>query len=213
MSDKRYETREDVNLRLNNTICRYKDEFGIVNTGEKGTLVVFQPYSAKGHAGQASVLDANDASLLITSPSLGYMQYSDYRCAYVTRVPVRRQRQGLSSDNLNMFYVDGNDSGDFRNAFGSSRFFAMLYNSYPTMKEVSALFKNAAIVGENTCSFALSRSFAVASKKGKQYTLLRNNVEVGSIDLETGQTVLTPYWDGDSILIGDIERELKQNHA
>lgn len=210
MSDPRYATRDDINLRLNNTVVMYKNRFGFVQLADSGLSVCFREYSEEGAASRQVTVDANSPELVINSPSLGYAQLNSYNTFYATRTPIRRQKQGLAADNLSFWHVDGEllrGSNDF---FGSAPFFSMLYGKYMPKKAIMSLMVKSE---KDDCapkspSFALSKSFACVGSDLAAVRLLRANTEIGVLSMKGGFIKLHQFWEGDSIILENIATEL-----
>lgn len=205
MSEKKYLTRDDIHLRLSGVVLKYKNSFGYSSLADEGMNIRFTPYTETGSSGQDMLIDANSPDLDIASPPLGYMQVNANTAAYVTRAPVRRQKQGLSTENISAWVVNGTNIREFNPYYCSREFFHMLYEKYPTRKDILKTLGKA-VLGY---SFCLSKSFAL-SVESNSLILYRTNTPIGTIDVVNNFIQLYPYWEGDSILIADIERELSE---
>lgn len=95
-NDARYPTAHDVALRLNKTIVRWKGQPVFVHGLNDGTQVILWDMHPSG---QTFIVDANDSRLDISSPNLGFFMYGS-KAFYVTRRPIRSQRQGLDVERL-----------------------------------------------------------------------------------------------------------------
>lgn len=93
---KRYESSADVALRLHGTIAKYKDEwyYCFIEEGSTRLFLYDNPSGTK-----KAIVDANDENLVLTSPTLGYIEYEGL-AYFVQRTPVRRQKQQIAAENL-----------------------------------------------------------------------------------------------------------------
>lgn len=95
-----YWSREDVRMRLNRTICMHKGVPVYVTVDEhgpsEGNMVETWPLgSSKG----PTYVDYTDDNFEYKAPPLGYAFWKG-RAHYISRLPERRQRQGLTVDSL-----------------------------------------------------------------------------------------------------------------
>lgn len=92
----RYDTPNDVSMRLDATICRYKGIPVYLRHYEALTLMAYD-MQHPGSTNEVKV-QANDTELDIESPPCGYFM-SGNKLLFLERLTLRRQHQGLSSRN------------------------------------------------------------------------------------------------------------------
>lgn len=95
-------TKEDLNMRLDSTICMYQDAPVYVRTdlesADPNAIVIYE--MGKLNRYYKKILVTSDEFSLAPLP-LGYINLNE-NCCYVSRIPERRQKQGLSSQNLHI---------------------------------------------------------------------------------------------------------------
>lgn len=101
----RYPNANDVHMRLNGCLVRYKDiPYYCVSSQDNDGMHVLL-YSLGKMTPKHSV-HSSDVELDVSSVPLGYVNYSD-EAYFMQRIPMRRQRQGVSSGNTNVCKVGG----------------------------------------------------------------------------------------------------------
>lgn len=181
MADK-YLSRNDVSLRLNNCVGIYKGEFCRIFVPERDdaapTHVILRKLTTNDLL-ISRTIDANTDALVVSGLPLGYMTDENGPTWYVSRVPVRRQSEGINSANLVMSRVDTpRISGQVGNGTISSKGFEkMLKGEYRPFDEVKAIALEAPV----GWSEAISRSCALL-KTRKGVSLFFENSLVGFFD-------------------------------
>lgn len=100
---RRYDNPNDVSMRLSGTYLRYKGKCYYADY--HGDFNV-QLYAAKSNGDPYDgikpfkIVDANDPELDISSAPLGYCNLPGHGPVYLSRPPERRQRQGVTPQNL-----------------------------------------------------------------------------------------------------------------
>lgn len=92
----RYTSEHDVIMRLNQTYLRYKG-IPVWVEGVEGRKVRLYALQG-GHLEHVETVSANSEDLVIKAEPLGNMRMTN-SWAYTTRLPYRKQKQGLSSNN------------------------------------------------------------------------------------------------------------------
>jgi len=104
---RRYDSGEDVHMRLNNSIVRYKTR--PVRVLQHQGLTINLVDLVTGDLAVANI-SANSPDLDISSPPLGYANVSG-NLVYVSRCPARKQKQGILMDEL-MYHRDPKELGE-----------------------------------------------------------------------------------------------------
>lgn len=95
-------TPEDLDLRLNNTICRYKGHPYYVQTGRadgRNSYPKISLYKLDGTMSRPINVDHTSDEFDDSSPPLGYMNYNN-QAIYLKRVPHRLQNQGVRQESI-----------------------------------------------------------------------------------------------------------------
>lgn len=160
-----YETAEEVRFRLEDTVVLYDNrpvyitrvaggEDNVVE-GKKEIARVFirkLPIEAKDKETRKFL---SSRKFDLTPFKMGYMNYKK-SAVFVSRRPIRQNRQGLSSGNVSYTLWDGNRAEiDFIDLIGSEDFVKMIDGVYPDFNEAREMLES----GEFN-SVAVSRSFA-----------------------------------------------------
>lgn len=148
--DNRYDSAEDVNMRLNHSVVKYEDKFFYVSCDGMNIILTHLVTNTPIHR-----ISANSAKLDVSSPELGYVNLRVP--AFISRMPVRRQKQGCAVENLS-FRQHGRSVVDVVNAatFRSQEFLDMLEGKYP---------KFAQCLTSPNKSYAFHRDFLVEKFK------------------------------------------------
>lgn len=171
-----YGTREEAERRLHGTIIGFDGvPVTVVEiTGRTAIRVGFVRHPFTGNTEYAE-LDDPRFNRFETLP-LGFVNYFDrttgMNTAFAERLPVRRQKQGLSNENLNVSTLVGGLRLDYSRVTASEAFAEMTAGVYPTMD--AAL--EAMVPGS---SVAVSRDFALRQAEGGLVSLFCRREEVG----------------------------------
>lgn len=180
---KEYYSKEDAAMRLHGTICMYDGSPVYVDATSPGSTDPGKVFIY--HLGDAiklgkgyKVVDYRDDKFVYKSPPLGYMFYEN-KARYVSRIPDRKQRQGLSVDVVRVNpYPEYNDSH-----FTSQAMSDCILGKYHTLTQAESLVNNGvhsvpisrrlAIVRERRGVTALAfRGRTIGYKEGDSYRLL-----------------------------------------
>jgi hypothetical protein len=142
----RYETDRDVNIRLNGCILRYKGQ--PVQLSLAGQLKVFwaalgEPFTDK------QVIHSSDEYLDISSPPLGYVNQGGY-VFYVSRIPHRKFKQGVCSDNVHIIHENPATRGHYRHpnrVILTPGMVNTINGVYPSLEEALGGFRDRDIQG------------------------------------------------------------------
>lgn len=129
-----YFSQEDVQMRFNRTICRYKKEPVYVEVNIRDPLNVVKitsiPQKGPNAFRQFQVL-TTDPDFVHRSPELGYVNYKWRNlndAYYFVRAPKRMQQQGLSHNNVDALNEHG---PSFSDVWTSEMFRNMIVGVYP----------------------------------------------------------------------------------
>lgn len=180
MADK-YLSRNDVSLRLNGCVGVYKGEFCRILLPERedapATHVILRKLVTNDLLVRSAV-DANTEDLVVTGLPLGYMTAGN-NTYYVSRTPVRRQNEGISTANLVLTRIETprNPSAMPNSLMCSAGFENMLKGVYRPFDTVKATALEAPV----GWSEAIHRSCALL-KTRKGVSLFFENNLVGFFD-------------------------------
>lgn len=124
-----YLTRDDVHMRLDNTACMYGKKWYYMRTAEREAVADFHVmagYELGKPARNPVMIDVRDKDFCCKSPVLGYMNYGG-ETYYISRIPDRRQKQGLNQQSL----ISTNGWGPGGNYINTAEFKDMLVGKYP----------------------------------------------------------------------------------
>jgi len=124
-----YLTRDDVHMRLNNSVCMFGKKWYYIKTRDRDDDVDFHIVHGyelgKGMRNSTSI-DVRDKDFDCKSPVLGYMNYNN-TCYYLSRIPDRKQKQGLNIDTI----ISNEPRGLVFNYITTEQFRNMLMDKYP----------------------------------------------------------------------------------
>lgn len=183
-----YYSQEDCMMRLNRTLCRYKGEpvYVEVYPDDPTNTVRLTPVPYDAKKRRALTIKTTDPGFVHKSPELGYVNYTwgDKRDAfYYARSPKRKQQQGLSSANVDVF----NEHGPrFSDVWLSKEFRDTIVGVYPSyeyaLKTVMegdvkgvAIHRSACIRridGHNVCLFFKERMVAMYHPRMQCFNVL-----------------------------------------
>lgn len=180
--DPRYTNREDVSRRLNDSIVKFKDTFYYATSDrERDTLelTLFGLDSGK----PVHKVDANSPDLDISSPELGYCHcHGPETAVFIRRAPYRRQKQGVSNENLTYtLHKEGTRRGLGNDLVINKYFKEMLDGKYKPYSDCLAYFNDEKNKDKTSC-LAFSRDFAIGKETSKGPLILYyQNVRIGEI--------------------------------
>lgn len=191
-SDARYVNSGDVQLRLNQCIAFYRGcpylLLPVENTTNVKLGAVYRGHEAPD---LNKVVSANDPELDTSSPELGWFEYEN-NFYYAARAPVRRQKQGISRDNVSIFL---GEKDLMRNAgigtlLFTKGFYKMLLNDYQTLPDsISRIRRAKALVSSDVYGdqndakrVAFSKKFAIEKRDDVSYFLRFGTRVVGAFD-------------------------------
>lgn len=129
-----YYSQEDAQMRLNRTICRYKGlpvYVEVYNEDPTNTLrLSVLPLNHNVRRVTFKIL-STDPDFVHRSPELGYLNHKwgdEYNAWYYSRSPKRKQQQGLSAGNVDVFNAHG---PHFSDVSLSQCFCDMIVGVYP----------------------------------------------------------------------------------
>jgi len=123
---------------------------------------------------------------------VGYVNKTNLLCEYITRMPVRRYKQGLCGDNLN---IPRKLAYSTARLFPDEGFASMLKGEYPSFKEViKTLLASHSVNPDVSYKKAFHRQLAVSYSSAEKMLLHYRGAPIGRI--EDGVVFLTPknYW-------------------
>ena len=132
-----YFSQEDVQMRLNRTLCRYNGEPVYVEVYMDDPLNLVRltpiPYN-QNQRGKLRVL-TTDKGFVHRSPELGYINYpwgAKADAFYYVRSPKRKQQQGLSAANVDVLTKHG---PPFSDIWMTENFRNLIVNVYPKYED------------------------------------------------------------------------------
>jgi hypothetical protein len=170
--------REKITSRLNGTVCLYKNEPVLVETRNHKDKKTVSILSLEG---EPSEVDYTSDDFSYTFGVIGYVNHLG-TASYLTRIPVRRWKQGLSETNVNVLNSKGFSA---RTLLKSKGFSDMIKNKYPSLK------KAAEELSSGRCeSIAVSHNFAFITEGIDFYSLEYRGRKIGEASIlneETGE--------------------------
>lgn len=152
---------KDLGLKLNDTICRYDGEPVYIRTTD-GRLCLYRLTDTNTYF---TVIKGTDEKLDVSSPALGYTQYRN-KVYYLSRVPVRRTKQGLATNAISLTPLGAQDNpygkGMATQVVFQQGFIDMVVGKYPTLENaMKALRADHAKNPKESSQIAISRSIAL----------------------------------------------------
>lgn len=167
LKDLRYETAADVSSRLGRSIVRYKGQPVWAEYADDGGLNLNLTNVISGD--RFNGIHSSDEDIDVRAFQTGYVN-TPRRAYYATRVPSRRPKQGLATDNCVWWYFDTQQNTRRSCPIGrgditSKYFFEMLNEKYPSLEDCIKKIKNMKPkfddMGDVTPSAAFSRKLAI----------------------------------------------------
>ena len=146
---------EDLVSNFNGTICRYKDVPVIVEALGNNYLNLRDLLTND----VLSKIRSTDPLFDISTPPLGYAQYSESQVVYVTRQPKRMWKQGLTDENIKAVTLPKGNNRVDNIIFNiqSTSGFKMMSKNYPSFKTSMQLLAKSG----NPIEIAISNSCAL----------------------------------------------------
>lgn len=168
---------DDLTTILHNTVIRYRKKPVFVKEVDGRELWLTSLENPKEKANPVSL---SDLEIDFTPVPLGFVNFNKY-AYYITRVPSRQYKQGLSTGNIAIEAVEENHDTIFgiqtlQNVCNKS-LAACILGRYPCLEQA---IKD---VVEGAKSVAFSRQFAI----DEHFDLLFKTERVGSVNGETGE--------------------------
>lgn len=161
----KYETAEEVKFRLENTVVMYDGDpvyitsVGNVDVEDKAEIarVFYQPlpYNQRNKAIRKYL---SSKKFDLAPFKMGYMNHGG-EAIFVSRLPVRQNRQGLSQGTTVFKDIRGRNAEqmNFAAMLSAPGFVEMVHGKYPSFKDAGTL-----LADKESSSVAISRSFAFA---------------------------------------------------
>lgn len=172
----RFPTRHDVDLRLAGTLVKWKGSIYYCNCTPGTDEPRVNLYDPTNYSNTVVVgLNPNDPELNVNDYTIGYFQYNLDRALFLSRVPLRQQKQGLYRSALYYTSVGSSKHDNLpQSVFQNKGFLSMLIGVYePVSKSIEVLKKRGA-----EASRALSEDFAV-ERTTKGFVLYYRNTLIG----------------------------------
>jgi hypothetical protein len=160
----KYETQEEITFRLTNSIVTYDGKpvyisrvsYPEAEDGKEIARVYFYEIPHKNGGAREVRKFLSSRKFDLATPRMGYMNHQR-QAVYVSRRPVRQQRQGLTNDTLVTVGPDGRgvEGVNLNNLVNAQGFADMFANKYPSFDEAGDLLNDGL-----TSSVAVSRKFA-----------------------------------------------------
>lgn len=195
----KYETHEEITMRLQNTIVLYDKEPVYItriqaggqegDDGKEIARVYFRSLPFTGKDGKAEVRKYLSSRNFDLSPfKMGYFNHKG-EAHYASRAPVRQNKQGLSDNSVSFTDYAGRNSRNmgFATMVASQGFVDMVHNKYPSFKEAGDLLGD-----KDTSSVAISRSFAFHIDHDLDALLLRHKGVKCGIAMKSDKALKIP---------------------
>jgi hypothetical protein len=188
MEEIKYLNEEDVRRRLDRTIVRYKDK--VVLCVLIGGTVVRLKNCSNGRV--VIDTDANDPDIDIGSPPLGYVFGGDNGAFYVSRLPVRKYQQGISTANVKIEKDDNPIQNmhllipqDMFQGFTLKQLTNTILGEYPSYKDA---LKN---IRAGSPAIPFSRRYCISRQSADTILLRHRTNTIGVVDRD-GTVLLNP---------------------
>jgi hypothetical protein len=169
---KAYYQQSDAKMRLDGTVCLYDGKPVHVQVMDTKDMVRICPIDKVYtlHPAQWEQVKYTDDKFSYKSPPLGYVN-SNGKATYLTRIPDRKQRQGLTLDIITTRpkMLPGYS---FEQSFYTQGYIDCVLNKYPTLDEALALLEKgkaeAVAISRSTALSFLGRNVVGLNYKGRQ---------------------------------------------
>lgn len=179
---------KDVDGALSNTICRYQ---GVPVLVKAFDAKIVELYTLRDESQYIKAVKHDDEELDISTPPLGYAQVRKNQVTYVTRVPLRRWKQGIHADNIKTSSLPNSQLPNRGVSVMTKVFEDMIVGRYPRMEDCIQELIKMKEYGEK----AISRDCALSINKGVINVFFKND-PVGIIPMKEAlkprPTVLVP---------------------
>lgn len=185
----RYLTGDDVFMRLDGGLVKYLGEPYMAHSN--GKKVNLTSLLTKGFV---ETVDANSTLLDISAIEIGYVNHK-HTVLYVTRMPIRKQKQTTSYCNT-IYYKLGESSGRpfAYDAFFSQGVYDAIKGNYKSFKEVIG------VLAESPGAIAISNRFALQKTEKEASTRVYfENSLIGDVNAD-GDVMLQPEYN-DSVVV------------
>jgi hypothetical protein len=207
----RYLHQDDLYSKLHNTVVRYKGDPVIVQVGEGiRSMHTHLKYLKTGKkvTDYEGVIHCSNPLLDISSPPLGYCNYGK-NSYYTNRLPVRRYRTGLASENL---YVSiarptirfDDDEVSSVKILKSKELSKTILGEYPSFKECLDFFD----YGDNFLAIAFDRKYCIVKDEIGILKLKHLNRSIGFMAKKDREFTLIDDWT-----TGFFLKDLKEKGA
>jgi hypothetical protein len=157
----------DLGQKINDTVCRYKGQPVYVRTGDKGKSITLFKLDETDKL--VATITKDDVNFDIASIALGYVNGErTLRALYVSRLPLRRTKQGIDPRALKISAIPGSGAGAAPNSTSiifSKSFIEMVNNTYPSVEEALPALRAALAKDGTTGSIAVSKDIAISIDK------------------------------------------------
>lgn len=178
-----YPNREEAERRLADTVVVHGGRpFYIAELRGRGPNGIIAVGNYANDAGNRIQININDAAFnKFRTPKLGYFNYfeDNKNCAYVSRVPARNQRQGMSGNNLSIIKTGEYQviENRWHTWIASDGFSEMISGQYPSLEEVVEAISPG-------CTIAIDNEYAVSADSLKRLTLWWRKKAIGDVNVE-----------------------------
>lgn len=150
----------DLQQKLHDTICRYKGEpvYCLVNRGI--SIDLYHMYNTREPFAK---IKATDPDFDISGVPLGYIQKTPFEVLYLTRVAVRKTKQGLDTRNIRARRIFNQEAQKANNDYiFTESFVKMVKNDYVSLAQaLKELRENFAKSPKSQSQKAISRNIAM----------------------------------------------------
>lgn len=215
MSDKKFLSRHDIDVRLNGCLVKYKSEYYracLPSANLDVTESTIHLMNVSTGEMSSILVDANSNTFQYQFyNSLGWLPnkalpelYNNYSSIYISRAPFRKYKAGISASCLNFIqFTSGGIHNLDTGVVESQRFQNMLDGNYTPLKIILEgikifqswpnLFREEGVNDRTQYNIAVSRDWALCIRKNKDLMtkvgLLFGAYEIGTVNLETDTAI------------------------